>query len=59
MWNTVQKGWAHPQHYAVCVRDHPLRVLEEMERFLSAYRYFLRTNLSEEHSAEERELVSI
>jgi hypothetical protein len=40
MWNAVQKGWAHPQHYAVCVRDHPLGVMEELVRLLSAVHFY-------------------
>jgi hypothetical protein len=70
MWNAVQKGWAHPQQYAVCVRDHPKSVFEEMERLLLAVRYcypFPSTDLhfdivgepAHKHSAEERETVTL
>jgi hypothetical protein len=51
MWNAVQKGWAHPQHYAVCVRDHPKTVFEEMERLLLAVRYYLQVNQPAKHNA--------
>jgi hypothetical protein len=39
MWNAVQKGWAHPQHYAVCVRDLPKDVSEELVRLLFVARH--------------------
>ena len=40
MWNAVQKRWADPQLYAVYVRDHPRRVIEELERLLSALNFY-------------------
>lgn len=59
MWNAVQKRWAHPQHYAVCVRDHPITVSKEIDRLLLAVSYFLsKSKPALEHSAEERELVT-
>ncbi|MGH7782275.1 MAG: hypothetical protein ACREO5_00300 [Candidatus Binatia bacterium] len=41
LWNAVQKGWCPPPLYAVCVRDQPLRVCEELVRLLSAVHFYL------------------
>jgi hypothetical protein len=59
MWTAVNNHWAHPMHCAVCVRDHPLRVSEEINRLLLAVRYFLsKSKPALGHSAGERELVT-
>jgi hypothetical protein len=56
MWNAVRNGWAHPQQYAVCVRDHPISVFQEIERLLIAIRYALRANLPAKTAAKTASL---
>src|SRR5690348_14469867 len=55
LWNAVQKGWCPPPLYAVCVRDHSLRVCDELVRLLSAVHFYLKRTGEKSSAPELRE----